>query len=341
MANQEHFRILIRGVEFWNEWREENPEIEPDLSEADLREADLRGADLSGAALSGVYLRGADLSRTNLRGAYLIEADLTRADLRGVNLSEAYLRAAYLSGVDLRGADLRGADLRGADLIEADLSRANLSGADFTRIQALETNFTRATLTGACIEDWHTNSNTELDNVICEYIYLRENQQERRPSSGKFAPGEFTKLFQKSLETIDLIFRNGIDWDAFAYSFKKIEIENQGAQLDVNIIEKKGDGVIVVRINASPDADKTKIHGDFMQGYEFAHKALEAQYQARIEDKDKFINQLFSTINQQNKQLAENSGKLSIYYQPNSQFAGGIVDAQTVNVKQIGGEIQN
>lgn len=197
-----------------------------------------------------------------------------------------------------------------------------------------------------------TITNTKLDDVICEYIYLRENQQERRPSSGNFAPGEFTKLYQKSLDTIDLIFRHGIDWDAFSYSFKKIEIENQDAQLDIQIIEKKGDGVIVVSIHASPDADKTKIHGDFMQGYELAVKTLEAQhqrsvktleeqYQARLEDKDKTINQLFSTINQQNQQQAENSGKVSIYYQLNPQFAGGIVDAQTVNAEQIGGEIKN
>ncbi len=34
--------------------------------------------------------------------------------------------------------------------------------------------------------------------------------------------------------------------DAFAYSFKKVEIENQGAQLDVQSIGKKGDGVILV-----------------------------------------------------------------------------------------------
>ncbi|MHC5862868.1 MAG: pentapeptide repeat-containing protein, partial [Nostoc sp.] len=177
--------------------------------------------------------------------------------------------------------------------------------------------------------------------IVCDYIYLHQKQQERRPSSGNFAPGEFAKLFQKSLETVDLIFRNGIDWDAFAYSFKKLEVENQGAQLDVQSIEKKGDGILVVRVAVSPDADKAKIHSEFMQGYEFAAKALEAQYQARLEDKDKVINQLFSSINQLNKQLAETSGKVSIYYLPNSQFAGGIVDANTVNTDQIGGNIQN
>lgn len=45
--------------------------------------------------------------------------------------------------------------------------------------------------------------------------------------------------------------------------------------------------------------------------------------------------------NQQNKLLAETSGKLSIYYQPNSQFAGGIADGNNVDVQQLGGNIQN
>lgn len=57
--------------------------------------------------------------------------------------------------------------------------------------------------------------------------------------------------------------------------------------------------------------------------------SIEAQYQARLEDKDKVINQLISR------------GKVSIYYQGNSQFARAIVDDQTVNAEQIGREIQN
>ncbi len=69
-------------------------------------------------------------------------------------------------------------------------------------------------------------------------IYLCHCQQECRPSSGNFAYGEFAQLFQKSLEALDLIFRNGIDWDASAYSFKEVEVENQGAQLDAILTVK-------------------------------------------------------------------------------------------------------
>src|SRR5579864_6817578 len=43
MANPEHLNILKQGVETWNQWREEHPEIEPDLQEANLVGTHLEG----------------------------------------------------------------------------------------------------------------------------------------------------------------------------------------------------------------------------------------------------------------------------------------------------------
>lgn len=72
MANPEHLAKLKEGVAAWNEWREQNPDIRPDLSAADLSSANLYAADLSSADL-----RGANLSWANLRGANLTDADVT------------------------------------------------------------------------------------------------------------------------------------------------------------------------------------------------------------------------------------------------------------------------
>ncbi len=47
MANEEHVALLKQGVDAWNAWRRENPDIRPALSGADLHGADLRRADLS------------------------------------------------------------------------------------------------------------------------------------------------------------------------------------------------------------------------------------------------------------------------------------------------------
>jgi hypothetical protein len=130
MANEEHLEILRQGVEVWNRWREENPNIRPDLRGADLGGAHLFGADLREADLRGADLIKADLSGADLRGANLILAILILADLRGADLRGADLFFADLFFADLRGADLRGADLRKADLDGADLDGADLGGVD-------------------------------------------------------------------------------------------------------------------------------------------------------------------------------------------------------------------
>ncbi|MEI3650456.1 MAG: pentapeptide repeat-containing protein [Dolichospermum lemmermannii FEM_B0920] len=324
--------------------------------EINLVKADLRYANFEQANLSYAKLIGASLEETNLTESELQNADFSIANIRFSTFRKANLRGAkffraFLSGIDFIDAMLDEANFVDANLGASNFTNASLIGANLTATQALSCKFTDAKLTGAYIQDWNINSSTRLDNIDCKYVYIktsRNGKKERFPLIDNFAPGEFAKLVQKSLETVDLIFRNGIDWDAFAYSFKKIEIENQGSQLDVQSIEKKGDGVLLVRISVSPDANKEKIHGDFMQGYEFAHKVLEGQYQSRVEDKDKEINRLFYLVNQLQEKLgevpkliADNPKKVSNYYLQNSQFAGGIVDADTVQSHQIGGNIQN
>ncbi len=46
MAKPEHLAILKKGVEQWNKWREEHPQVMLDLTEAELSGVDLRGANL-------------------------------------------------------------------------------------------------------------------------------------------------------------------------------------------------------------------------------------------------------------------------------------------------------
>jgi uncharacterized protein YjbI with pentapeptide repeats len=66
MANDDHIAKLKEGVNAWNAWRAENPDIHPDL-----RRAILSGAHLEGANLFRANLEGADLSGATLSGAHL------------------------------------------------------------------------------------------------------------------------------------------------------------------------------------------------------------------------------------------------------------------------------
>ncbi len=246
MATEEHLAILKQGVQVWNKWRSENTDVDADLSHADLsyadlidanlrlanlsnanlsnanlsyanlRRADLLDADLRGADLSSADLGGANLSSANLSNAYLSSADLGGANLSSANLSSANLSNAYLRGADLSSANLSNAYLRGADLRGADLSSADLGRTILYESKVIATNFYNVTLTGACIKDWSINSETKLDKLLCEYVYLsgeydeeedRINPEERRPIEGNFLPGEFASLYKKIIENTDLILR--------------------------------------------------------------------------------------------------------------------------------------
>jgi hypothetical protein len=68
MANEEHVALLKQGVAVWNAWRDENPNIFPNLSEADLSEADLSRANLSWANLVEANFTGADLTGCRIYG---------------------------------------------------------------------------------------------------------------------------------------------------------------------------------------------------------------------------------------------------------------------------------
>src|SRR5262249_45429449 len=151
--------ILKKGVDAWNAWRRENPDIRPDLSRAGLSGAVLSEADLSKPLtellppdpnLTELFLRPdqlnepSDIDEGRPRWSALTdkiklphsgsvkwltsgEMVVRRADPPGgVNLVSADLSRADLGGAVLVNANLSGADLTGAELFLADLSSANL-----------------------------------------------------------------------------------------------------------------------------------------------------------------------------------------------------------------------
>jgi len=185
MANQEHLDVLEQGVEHWNQWRQQHPEILSDLSGADLAGINLYAANLNKVDLNGTDLRTADLSEADLReadlrGVDLFEACLSRADLSGANLLVAYMSGAELIRANLSGANLSEADLREANLIGACLSRAKLFGADLRRSYLNESNLSGAELRYANLSEAHLSganlSKSQTESTIFAYIDLRETK---------------------------------------------------------------------------------------------------------------------------------------------------------------------
>ena len=158
MAHSEHVAILRQGVEVWNQWRKDNPDVRPDLREAKLIAANLERANLERANLYAADLSVAKLIEAKLIAAKLIAADLIAANLSEANLSEANLERANLeranlSEANLIGAYLREANLIGANLITANLERANLIGANLGGANLREANLIEANLRDANLRD--------------------------------------------------------------------------------------------------------------------------------------------------------------------------------------------
>jgi uncharacterized protein YjbI with pentapeptide repeats len=264
-----------------------------------FRNANLTNANFTQANLKNTDFQQAELTHTNFHCA----RNLNQAVVKNTILADQAVQKLVVTyggqdlsyaGRNLQGAYLPGANLSGADLTEADISAANLTGADLeqanlTKVHAIATNLQQTRLTGACIEAWNIDSTTILDDVVCDYVYLRHHQQERRPSSGDFAPGDFAELFQEIIHTLDLLFRNGIDQKAFNYSLYQLQVENDGLELSIQSLEKKSNGTLIVRMEVPENSDKGKLHSDFFQSYELALQAIASQYQEQLQAKDEQI----------------------------------------------------
>ncbi len=284
--NEDEKYILIRTVGI----------IISTIGGTSFRNADLTDVDLSHAIIKNSNFTNAILIRTNFHLAKKLELSrvkntiLINPKVRDLVITKKGANKSYQS-YNLRGANLANADLSDINLSETDISSATfenawLERANLTKTQALSTNFQQAKLTAACLEGWNIDSTTKLEKTICDYIFLLNNQGERRPSSGEFASGEFAKLFQVALNTVDLIFRNGLDLQALSAALTKVKDENPDIDIAIQSIENKGDGVVVVRVEVPQKTDKQKVHAEFTQSYELALQTLEARYQAELQSKD-------------------------------------------------------
>jgi uncharacterized protein YjbI with pentapeptide repeats len=227
MADEEHLQIIRQGVDVWNEWRQKNPKLKPDLRQADLRPVTLNGANLQGADLWMADLQGAKLRDANLQDAHLYwvdlrESDLSEADLRGAYLERAAFTEAKLCGAKLGGAKLMGAVFDTADLSGADLRGADLRGAQIIKSTLFDTKLTGSHVYGAAVWDVKMNKGTEQENLtitdvapgqshpekplitvdnikVAQFIYLLLNNEEIRDvintitSKGVLILGRFSK----------------------------------------------------------------------------------------------------------------------------------------------------
>ncbi|MBD2074176.1 pentapeptide repeat-containing protein [Phormidium sp. FACHB-592] len=281
------------------------------LTYAKFDQVSIQSADFSDATLDFVDWTGASLVRCQFSNSFdqRIRQLCTSRNGRGQDYSHVNLNRLYLAGVTLAGANLRRANLNDANLKGANLERANLQST-----QALGTDFSNAALTGAYIQNWGINADTCFTDVRCDYIYLEPDEQARQPASGSFAPGDFAKLVNQFSKTLDFLFRNGIEPQAFDVALRNLLTKYEDAGLSLQAVVDVGDGDRLVKLNVTnPNTDYAPMHAQFMHDY----IAMQKQLEAAREEKQAL---------QQN--LAHAEGRLTVY-QEQSVFLQGFVYHQT------------
>ena len=301
------------------------------ISFAAIGGTSFRGADLTGASFTNATLKSTNFHASKQRQTTLthvcwqdaqhldkarvgdsilanaaVRQLLVSRDGHGKDYIEANLRGANLNGVDLKGANLTGADLSYATLHRADLQHATLR-----EVLAIGTDFTHASLTGACLESWNIDHTTKLDDVDCQYVFLLEQpnklgSRERRPHDPDqlFAPGDFAKLYTKMINVVQVLLRDGMNRAAFAEAFQQLINEHPDISYDsIQAVERKGKDALVT-LEVSETTDKAEVSRSLQSAYEEKVRQLEAKvedlHQLRAADlkevalaqKAQFFNQL-------------------------------------------------
>jgi uncharacterized protein YjbI with pentapeptide repeats len=264
---------------------------------------DLSSIDFTGAKLANTDLRARKLYRTrfkNVEGlerarvdnryldldkpkvqSLLIYGSCEENDFRGINLQGAYLQEAKMHKYDFTSANLSGSDVSGADLRDSIFVQTDVTGVDFTE----------AELTGICIENWNINSQTCFTNVKCKYIYRKLDDKgkpiDRHPSDRNFEQTEFESLYQEVGNLVELVFREGVNWRAFAFTLQKLQLEDEGIGLELRGIEKRGD-LWIVKVTHNENIPSAEVERNLYARYE--------EMQALLATKEQQINQILGIV---------------------------------------------
>nr|WP_322666202.1 pentapeptide repeat-containing protein [Dendronalium sp. ChiSLP03b]MDZ8208993.1 pentapeptide repeat-containing protein [Dendronalium sp. ChiSLP03b] len=348
---------------------------------ATLKSTDFRKANLTRTCFNKTkQLNRVRPSKTYLQKAKVVSVLVTRQgqdknfdrdDLRGVNFQGANLVDASFIGTDLSYANLQDADLSRAKLVQTQLNGTDLTGATLTGAYIQDWGITLDTLFDG----------VRCEYVYMRLPTKENPDPLRKPDNHKevFSDGEFGDFIKPIFDTLDLYHNQGVDPRAIAISFKQLAENNPDAELEIVGMEKRGQDKFLLRAKTAIAADKSQLSAEYFATYNQLKALAEQEVKALIAEKDSRIADLqnmvvtalqrpsfYSNVEQVGCMTNNSSGfsvggsvggdinnvqgdnnqqqvnnKTSNFNLQNAQFGGGLVNADTVNANQIGGNITN
>jgi uncharacterized protein YjbI with pentapeptide repeats/ElaB/YqjD/DUF883 family membrane-anchored ribosome-binding protein len=280
-----------------------------------FRQANLTGVDFSNSILRYVNFRDANLTRTK----WLHAKGLEFSSLAHTYLANPLIRQLVVTldgasqnfdGLDLTGVYLQNAMLQETRFIRTNLNEADLQNADLSRAilkqtQLDGTNLMGAILTGAYIEDWGITSTTKLENVQCDYVYMRVPTQDnpnplRKPDNLRqtFAEGEFADFIQPFFDTLDLYHSQDVDPRAISIALKKLSDNHPDDRLQFIAMERRGSHGLNLRFSTQASASKSELSHEYFTNYTQIKNELPAAVQMQLAEQNAEIRTLKGTIEQ-------------------------------------------
>lgn len=108
------------------------------------------------------------MSRSNFCDVKLYSVIFNHTELTG-----AYFIRAIIDSTDFSKADLYDCNFADSFLCKVNFVNADLRSVNLSRVLALDCNFSGANLTGTGIENFHPNDKTKLDNITCDFVFLK------------------------------------------------------------------------------------------------------------------------------------------------------------------------
>ena len=261
---------------------------ESNLTDSTFELAYLENTDFQDAILSNVnWSKAKKLELIRTEKSYFKNKNIRKLLTERDFIEQKFSSDDYqnLRELNLSNKNFKNSTFVDIDFYKSNFKNSNLSGVKFTRVKLHDTNLDSVTLTGAIFEECNISYAKNIDRVICDYI---EYQGDQYPHDGEFEQGEFAKIFTEAENTIKLIFRHGINWRAFAYTFNKSNIQiynTKGEEIFLKEYKTSGDGLIVLTISIPDGVNQDKAKDDFIYQYELEI----ARLTGIVEAQDKII----------------------------------------------------
>lgn len=265
-----------------------------DLTDANLAFANLHNSDFRGAILDRTCFRNShNINKSRVEGTYLAKRVLQQVITSGIGKRQDF-RGLSMQNINLQGADLSESNLMGVNLSGSNLISANLSRANLTEAQLYGTNLTGATLTRATIENWAISTDSILEDIKCDCIYMRLPTEDnpdpwRKPDnrSENFRSGDFKDFVSPIVTTLNLYRQQYVDPRCMAATFKSLDLYHHGMlnptaavlafkelseqypQSEINIaaLEGKGDDRVRLQATVSNKTDSSKLSKKYFDNY--------------------------------------------------------------------------